>query len=312
MSGILPIEEVRERDIDLLLLEEFIACESFRQFFVDLLKLPGIKTFLGAYHSLTQGGRGESDLVFHYESISGVVLLILIENKIDASFMDRQAERYRERGAVYKSEKACDDFATVLIAPQSYLKSDQGFDLNLSYETIKSWYEKQNTSRAAYKALLLETAIERRRRGYQRIKNDELTSFQHQFYRLSESMYPELCFRKPVENVPKGSGFMYCEPPALKKNKIEIVHKFFAKENFNAVDLQLKGRASDYAEFEHQYASKLESGMEIVRAGKSLAIRFKLPRLDTNGSFEAQKDSLLLSIGYAKRLYDWCVLNILN
>lgn len=60
LSGILPIEEIRERDIDLLLLEELVVSENFRLFFIGELYLPPIKTFFGAYHSLTQGGEAKA------------------------------------------------------------------------------------------------------------------------------------------------------------------------------------------------------------------------------------------------------------
>lgn len=125
----------------------------------------------------------------HYEDESKAKWLILIENKIDAAFTDRRSERYCERGEVYKLEKACHDFATVLIAPESYLQNSHGFDLTISYEKLKNWFVRQKSDRANYKAEVLNSAIERKRRGYQRIKNDEVASFQHQFYLLSEALH---------------------------------------------------------------------------------------------------------------------------
>lgn len=311
IKDILPIEEIRERDIDLLLLEEIIVNENFRKFIINNLNLSKIGSFIGAYHSLTQE-RGESDLVVSYTGRDKSGFLILIENKIDASFTKRQAERYRERGQIYKREKDCSDFVTVLFAPQSYIRLDHGFDYSISYETIKDWFELQKDKRSLYKAMMLDCAIERKRRGYQRIKNDNVTSFTHKFYKLSQSMYPELRFRTPPQNVPKGAGFRYCDPVELKENNIEIVHKFFANKPFNAVDLQIKGKAQSFEEFSLKYKEKLEDGMEIVKVHNSLAVRFTLKRLETTGSFEKQKDDLILSIQYAKKLYDWALKHLVG
>lgn len=311
IKNILPIEEIRERDIDLLLLEEIIVNESFRKFIVNKLNLSEIGSFIGAYHSLTQE-RGESDLVINYTGQDKSGFLILIENKIDAGFTKRQAERYKERGQIYKREKDCSDFVTVLFAPQSYISLNHGFDYSISYETVKDWLELQKDKRSLYKAMMLDCAIERKRRGYQRIRNDDVTLFSHKFYELSESMYPELCFRKPPEVVPKGAGFRYCDPAELKENKIEIVHKFFANKPFNAVDLQIKGEAKNIEDFILKYKDKLEEGMEIVKVNNSLAVRFTLKRLETTVSFEEQKDDLILSIQYAKKLYDWALRHIIQ
>ncbi len=168
---ILPIEEIRERDIDLLLLEEFIVNEEFARFFINELGLGDIGYLIGAYHSLTQAGLGESDLVLNFSGKNKNGFLILIENKIDANFAERQAERYKERGEIYVKEKDCSSFITVLIAPQSYINLNHGFDFTISYEAIKNWFELQATKRSAFKAMMLDSAIERKRRGYQRIRS---------------------------------------------------------------------------------------------------------------------------------------------
>ena len=312
IRSILPIEEIRERDIDLLLLEEIAVNGKFRNFFLASLGLNNIGAFREAYHSLTQGGLGESDLVILFEEKPNKGFLLLIENKIDANFMNRQAERYRERGEAYVKEQNCENFMTVLVSPKSYIPIDHGFDLTLTYEEIKNWFVEQKDKRSSYKALVLESAIERKRRGYQRIRNEKVTSFQHQFYNLSQSLYPDLCFRKPPQDVPKGSGFLYCEPPLLKAKKIQIVYKFLSKDSFTAIDLQLLGKANEFQKFISQYKSQLEEGMEIVKVNKSLAVRFRIPRLEITGSFEEQRNSLILAINYAKRLYDWAIKNITN
>lgn len=78
--------------------------------------------------------------------------------------------RYKERGEIYVKEQNCENFVTVLVSPQSYIPMNHGFDLILTYDEIKNWFDEQKDKRSAYKALVLESAIERKRRGYLRFQ----------------------------------------------------------------------------------------------------------------------------------------------
>src|SRR6266446_6305035 len=102
MPGVNFIEAVAERDIDLLLLEEFHVSDEFRSWFVNQV-LPDSLTntsFEGAWHSVTQPRLGESDLLVIVAGSTGGRMALLIENKIDAPPQPEQGARYRERGQV--------------------------------------------------------------------------------------------------------------------------------------------------------------------------------------------------------------------
>jgi len=89
------LASVAERDIDLLLMEEFHASKKFVKWFCREVGLYGISP-ADAWHSVSDTD-GESDLlvrVLRDEQRIG----ILIENKIAAPEQDRQAERYHIRG----------------------------------------------------------------------------------------------------------------------------------------------------------------------------------------------------------------------
>ncbi len=96
MKELNKIEAVSERDIDLLLLEEFNVSADFPRWFYQLCN-PQAKnsTFcVGAWHSVTEPDLGESDLIAMYSDSHA----ILIENKIDAVAQPNQAKRYHLRG----------------------------------------------------------------------------------------------------------------------------------------------------------------------------------------------------------------------
>lgn len=117
------IESVSERDIDLLLLEELNVNESFRRWFIA--KTLGLSHsnfgFVGAYHSIIDAAYGESDIVVGFRQTNGSHLAVLAENKIDADFQPRQAERYRHRGQSGIDDGTWSSFLTCLIAPQDFL-----------------------------------------------------------------------------------------------------------------------------------------------------------------------------------------------
>jgi len=80
------IECVAERDIDLLLPEEFHVSASFRSWLIgqafELDFCCG--QFFGARHSVNHITLGESDLVVLFADGAGNRIALLIENKIDA------------------------------------------------------------------------------------------------------------------------------------------------------------------------------------------------------------------------------------
>ena len=124
------IAGVCERDVDLLLLEEFHAGDRFWRWLagVALGEDLAAARFVRARHSVDQSS-GESDLELAIEAPAGRRsrrdrprrIRILIENKLDAAFQPQQAERYRTRGDAYLQNGECDLAVTLLVAPAGYL-----------------------------------------------------------------------------------------------------------------------------------------------------------------------------------------------
>jgi len=88
----LALASVTERDLDLLLFEEFVASPEFALWFVnrvggfDLSEHPVIS----ASRSVTTAS-GESDLEVALTTADGSIHYLPVENKISASFQPRQA-----------------------------------------------------------------------------------------------------------------------------------------------------------------------------------------------------------------------------
>jgi len=87
MENGISIAGVSERDIDLLLLEEFLSSPDFSDWFV--MKALGDSVNLGrcmeARRSVSDGS-GESDLEISFVQEDGVRTRLLIENKVNAGY----------------------------------------------------------------------------------------------------------------------------------------------------------------------------------------------------------------------------------
>lgn len=87
-----------------------------------------------------QTSAGESDIELAVETRDGDCILFLLENKIDATLQERQAERYHERGKRYTGRDLCDEYAVALFAPEEYVTDahQNAFGTAITYEAIRN------------------------------------------------------------------------------------------------------------------------------------------------------------------------------
>jgi len=301
----LQIAGVSERDIDLLLLEEFIASDTFAFWFLKKVGLDvhSAPRVIYAQRSVTQSV-GESDLLVAIAEAGGDIHYLLIENKIAASFQPRQAARYRERGHEYQVQGLCKTYSTVLIAPDDYLgttASRHDFDAVLRYEDILLWFGEQSAlgSRAAYKQVLLSSAISKAKYGYQPIEDAAVTDFWKGYWRLAIDVAPELEMAEPKAK-PSRSSFIYFRPGTLPSG-VAIVHKL----SHGFLDLQFANMGKQLSRLRVEFGSALIPGMTIERAANSGVIRLKVPLLYTGCPFSEQAKTARICLEQAAELLKW-------
>ncbi|MEO8218502.1 MAG: hypothetical protein ABI718_15610 [Acidobacteriota bacterium] len=296
------ISGICERDIDLLLLEEFRSNPDFATWFTsEALRIePGICS--GALRSVTDTS-GESDLEVEFRDPSGRTTRVLIENKIAESFQPRQALRYAERAASYRDRNECQDTITVLVAPAAYIGSDidHGFQAHVTYESIRDWFrrQKQSQPRAAHKADILDSAIEKSHSGYNPIEDAGVTGFWKEYWELASREAPELEMREPPGK-PSGSGFVNFRPPDLPVS-IRLRHKLV----HGNVDLEFKGFANRLAELRARFGDQLQEGMILTSASQSGVVRIKVPAISPSRSLPEQIDAVREGLRAAQRLLAW-------
>ncbi len=294
----LVVNGICEHDIDLLLLEEFIASESFRSWFFKKLKLdPGAILSHAERSVLTVNGESDLELTL---LTKGKKVKILIENKIDAILQPNQAERYHERAKAYCDDDGCDRVMTVIIAPAVYFgsKAKKGFDFFIHYEAIQKWFQRAKSlgPRRLYKLAALNQAIDRGQQGWQLIPNTTTTNFWQKYWALTEEIAPALRMRKP-DTKPATSNFINFWPLSFPSD-VSLIHKV----PYGRVDLQFAGMGEKLGVIQKKYGEILSQNMRIEKAGKSAAIRIEIEDIDMQVPFEESEDKVKAALKAALSL----------
>lgn len=308
-TGAIRISGVSERDLDLLLLEEFISSPQFLKWFVNQVgysQLVDVE-LIDVQRSVTHS-TGESDLEVTLLDKKRRAYTLLIENKIGANFQYMQADRYRQRGDSYKKQGKIFDYRTILIAPDRYFSRElKGFDARVNYEAIAEWFSQQALlgNRRSYKLSLLNSAVEKSVTGYQSIADDAVTLFWLHYWKLVSEIAKEFEMSEPPAR-PARSSFIPFPRAGLPKGVLlvhKVVHGHF--------DIQFAGYGDRLRDLREKFAKVLEADMRIEKANKSAVIRIKVPKLSTADPFDEQRDKAIEAVITGKRLYKWLLDNLM-
>jgi hypothetical protein len=310
MNPSLFVSDIRERDITLLLLEEFWSSDDFRQWCAKrTLPSKHALSHLVSVRCLAMEPDGESDLEVAFATVNGEIRL-LIENKIDAPFQLRQVERYGERGRRYVEQGKCAEFYTVLVAPKRYFGGAddlKGFDSQRTYELVQSWFREQGSiePRRLYKAELLQAAIKKAASSYQRKLDADVTSFWQAYWEMAREHAPELQMKLDPRGAGPRSGFINFNPVGLPTG-VQLLHKILSgKSSQDSVDLQFNRMGERMPELRRAFTARIDPDIEFARANGSGSIRLCVPKLDIRADFAPQAKNALEGIRAAKRLAAW-------
>jgi hypothetical protein len=292
-----------ERDVDLVLVEEFAVNDEFREFFSSrAYGMPILAKSLGAWHSVSDPALGESDVVHLFQSEEGKNVALLVENKIDAPPQAKQAERYRKRGEKGITEGLWEEFRTCLVAPEQYLAAAAEADLYdciISYEELMSFFvsRRRRDPRFLYKAQVIREAIQKRRTGYQPIISPEMTKFVEEYVALATKEVPSLHVL-PAKPRPAGSTWVTFKPHDYARYA-SLSHQLTG----GYVKLFLTDAAKDIDQWQARFSPFLEEGMLLDLAGKSVGLSLPVPKLDPLGrSVADQISEVRAGLAAAKRI----------
>lgn len=292
------IKNVVERDIDLLLLEEFNVNAEFASWFMSEA-FPNENKYesVGAWHSVSDPELGESDLIVLFDH----GFAVLIENKIDARVQARQGLRYIERGKKGVEDGMWKNFKTCMVAPRAYLgreKDSRTYDSSVSYEAILEMFGQRaiTDNRASHKSHLIRQAIEQNRRGYTLETDESVTRFWNEYWEFCTTHYTELEM-KPPGNRAAGSDWPVFKPARLIRRlpNSRIVHKL--AEGF--IDLELP---QSYKISEQIIETISAVGATVEQTGKSRSIRLRRQPVNRADPFETQEEKVSDCLKSATRL----------
>lgn len=285
MIPICSFADVSEHDMDLLIMEEFICDESFRQIFFEKVNIKECVVDK-AYHSLADSN-GESDITFVVD-VNGSKYGILIEDKIDAVTMPKQSERYYVRGEDGKKRGEYEKFYVLLVCPKEYWEEHQE-DENAQYENIVFYEELRDyllvrqDVRSRYKAEVFDHALNAKKKGYRLIENTAVTNFWRNMQEFCEDKFPSLYMNYDGGSKGNSSSWIYFRTPI---EKVWIVYKsnsgHVVLEYYGADELKLKEKLKIY----------MDEDMKFCKVGKSFGVLLHKARwkISFKESFQDVKD----------------------
>jgi len=281
MREILPIESIKERDIDLVLLEELNVNHQFCEWFIQSVGLPEITAHEGAWRSITAYGKGETDILFSYHANDEKVY-VLIENKLDAYFQHEQSKRYDSRASTYCEDGSCTVAFTVLVAPRQYCENQHDFEQYVTYESIGEFLRSTGGDRGIFKNHLLDIAIHKLRRGFQAVNSPIVQEFWMTYWLYRSSNYPMLEMKRP-EIVPDGSDW-----PVLKLDRLPGV-SFYHKLDQGNIDAIIVGINQESMSILKDLFPK---DTIVKYSGTRMSIKIESPRIDRHKDFHSQSISV--------------------
>ena len=209
----MTVERKYERDIDILLAEEFTVEPSFASWFLSKTSFASSEARVVDVHVSKNDNLGESDLIVVFERDDSSRFAILIEDKVDAPVQPDQAERYRMRANREVKKGTFLAYEIKLCAPQAYLtaRPDMAmFERAISYEEIATFMARDHTPRGQYRSTFIATAATKRANTWARERDGDTDAFWTEAYRIAEREFPMLEMK--LLNVTKGSTWINFRP----------------------------------------------------------------------------------------------------
>ncbi len=271
------VERKYERDIDLLLAEEFSVSQSFAAWFLEQTKgFKGINAKVVDVYVSKSDVMGESDLVVIYEKLGGESRFALhIEDKINAPLQPEQEARYRRRAAVAIRRGDYSEFEVILCSPAAYRLVHPEvvtFDALVSYEAISEFLQSQGADdpRSQYRSNFIATSARRNSNAYTRVDDAVTNCFWKKAFDIAARDYPDLEM-KPL-TVTKDSTWLNFRPLDMPTQPRRIYISFKGDRGF----MDLTFTACLARLFLPQVKNILDPRMTIHQTGKSAAIRINV------------------------------------
>jgi hypothetical protein len=270
----MAVERKYERDIDILLAEEFAVSSAFGAWFLEhTKKFAGMQAKVFDVYVSKSDATGESDLVVVFDKVGGDSrFALLIEDKIDAPLQPGQEARYRLRAEAEMLRGDYSDYEVILCSPKEYRDSHPevaSFDSVVSYEAIDNFlkHSDPNDRRGVYRANFIATATRGGGNTWTRVDDAVTNAFWNAAYDIATKEFPDLEM-KPLE-LTKDSTWINIRPLDMPTSPRRIYISLKGDRGF----MDLTFTASLARLFSPLVKQLLDQDMTVHQTGKSAAIR---------------------------------------
>lgn len=325
---VLTLSHATERDVDILLVEEFKCSPTFASWFV---KLAADK--VGAQISFSQVRVAHSrrrmmtrreidiELVLTRAPDNRPVGVIYIENKLDTVEQFEQAESYRAEADHVVAQGFFPVALTVLVSPTSYLAGHRTFaskfDAVITYEMVADALESrvrtetgEIAARLQHRTELMRQAIGKSRRSYDPVVSAPISGFWKNYVDLCAEAFPSLQPGQSLLNAEAGgeskTAIFANRPGWTFLPKTRLVHQLRASD----ANFCFYSWGGSPARIE-QMAKDLKGTPYEVRVSKSkseapsVMISVSTPTVDNLGDFDAQRSAVFEGMAKTAELYAW-------
>jgi len=300
----MAVERKYERDIDVLLAEEFAVSPRFANWFLSLTTFSEATASVVDVYVSRSDSTGESDLVVVFEDPEGNRrFALLIEDKIDAPVQPEQAERYRLRAEVEVSRGDYQEFEVVLCAPEAYPRAQPkaaSFGRFIPYELISEFLRSTGAdARSLYRANFIATAASRSANTWTKLDDQATNAFWDAAYEVATREFPALEM-KPL-NVTMGSTWINFRPRDMPTRPRRIYVSFKGDRGY--MDLTFTNSLAHL--FSGSVASLLDADMTVHQTGKSAAIRLRVERFKISDPKDDAIRKVRTAFGACERLINF-------
>lgn len=287
---------LRERDIDLLLCSELHARADLLVAVARVMSCSEA-TLTNAWVSHMEVD-GESDLVIVLAH-GGEQVIILVENKITASFQPDQADRYLKRALRWREAQRC-RVSTLLVAPEAYFLREGAelFDHRLSYEEIGASLRASADPRSRFLADCLAEGVRSYQRGYVMNPNETVSAVWQRLWAVAQNVSLQLAMRAPGLKPTQSTWIYFYDAEGFEDVGSHRAIVAYKAER-GQVDLQF-GKTT-VAQLTAATEGLLDTAMTVEKASGSASIRVRVPAIDFHSS-EDQTDRMRSGLEACERM----------
>lgn len=299
----MAVDRKYERDIDLLLAEEFSVHPAFATWVLSKTKFAGQDAEVVDVHVSRADVQGESDLIVVFARPAGGRFALLIEDKLDAPLQPDQAKRYRQRAEKEVSLGMCADFEIILAAPRHYIEGYpglDGFDVKIAHEDIGAAIAELDPSpRGRYRANFVGTASTKRINTWKPQRDEATDEFWEAAYRIATQEFPILEMKRV--SISKGNTWLDLRPHDMPTMPKRTYVRLKGDRGF--VDLTFTNTTA-YV-FHREVAALLGPGMSIHQTAKAAAIRIEADGFAVTDELELALSRIRSAFSAAARLMEF-------